>query len=384
MMARFSVIGLVLYALFLLGAMPSFGKDRFATVGAVEYWGDPQTPYHGFVLVAWTRELGRDLGRTTLEYNTDTLRLELDGLKLTSTLELGSRLTGEYGQASLLMDYFKDGVGQPARGVWSSFILGQVWLKHNPAKHLYFHVEMGGRKWFFEPAKNTSNALTLPSESWVFEPRLYVTWWGLDNDEGWWQRHRVYPRIAGFAMGLYGGINILSERRQWGALDATVFVEPDLRNDPDRVQYFLVHWTKFGAKLGGRARLEIQEESGFYVGEDDVYRRTIGGLNPYVITLPGVPWAYFHSGDYTSATMGLPVRTWNDVEIGPLISGGYFRDVQRDGDRGFGGVWGIGASVDARFGRWQMYLRGGYCPTIDTLNTGRDGWSILLGNGWGQ
>ena len=337
--------------LIVLGAMTGMARaddsGRWSILGASEYWGDDEIPGHFIALVAWSKKY-QNKGTLAFEYNTDTLRVEWDGYRLRSGLDLGGRVTGQLGIANLLTDYFVDGVGDRERGFYASYAAAQTWLKMNPTNGLYIQLELGGRKWFFNPTKDTADGLQLPDDNWVFEPRLFLTWWKLKGDRAWGDRHRFFPRLRGIATGVYGGVNLLDSPQAWGGLTGVDDSGSAQRNQPESVQFFIVHWLKAGRQILPWLRWQLSEESGWSVGEDDVYRRTVGGLNPYVTTIPGVPWAYFHSGDYASAETSLPIRIAGDIEMGPLVGLIYLRDIDRRGEETFpqsGGLVSISMPV---------------------------------------
>ena len=382
---RFLLLSLFVVGTFVaVTAKPSEAKDsgRWSVLGAGEYWGDENIPGHVIALLAWSKKY-ENKGTLTLEYNTDTLRIELDGYRLRSGLDFGGRVSGQLGIANLLTDYFADGVGDRERGFYASYVGAQTWLKMNPINGIYIQLEMGGRKWFFNPTKDTANGLQLPDENWVFEPRVFLTWWSLNGDKAWGDRHRFFPRLRGIATGVYGGINLLDSPRSWGTTAGIDELDAEKRNQPDSLQFFIVHWLKAGRQILPWLRWQLSEESGWSAGEDDVYRRTVGGLNPYVPTIPGVPWAYFHSGDYASFETSIPIRIAGDVELGPLVGLVYLRDIDRRGDDDFSMVWGAGLHLDARFGQWQVDVRSGYSPTLSERYSAATGWSGFVSVGYG-
>ena len=141
-----------------------------------------------------------------------------------------------------------------------------------------------------------------------------------------------------------------------------------------------------GWNLMNGVRLQIREEAGWAVGVDDLSRRTVGGLTPFTVNLPGMPWAYVHAdkcriipllrfiSDCRSMTLKqVSLTSWLTVQ-----------DFQRVGDTDFTALWGIGGFVDYRFGNWQFDLRGGYSPALRELHSQQGAWSVLGVLGWGS
>ena len=357
-------------------------KHRFSTLGALEVWSDETVPAHGIVMAAWDWTGLSDGARVSAEFNTDTLRFEYDGLRLASWVEFGSRITGEYRITNLLADYHQQGANVPERTMSASYGLAQIWLKLNPFTRTYIQTEMGVRRWFFAHRDKTAENFVLPAESWVIEPRLHATWWGLEDDAGWRDRHRLYPRLRGFAVGASLGLNHHNNVRPWGAIDPNTFDPIDPRNDPETLQYQATQWIRAGWQASPRLRFEWTEELGMMTGEDDLYRRQVGGLNPYVVNIPGVPWAYFHAGDYGGTQWSTHVNLVSDLEAGVMASAVVLRDVDRVGSSDFDLIWGAGALVDWRYKQWQFDLRGGYAPGLKQVHEGQDAWSVFAGVGW--
>jgi hypothetical protein len=317
-----------------------------------------------------------------VEYNTDTLTLEYVGHRLTSALTVGGRARGEFGAANLLIDHFREGEVLTERGILASYVHLDAWLKARLAKRTYLALNLGARHWFFGTTKFTSDSLTLPVDTLVLEPRLSFTWWGLQSDKGWRDRHRVYPRLKGLAIGFVAGANWQQATRAWGELEDPD--RPEVRNQPDTWQVLVTQWLLAGATVVDGIRVQLQEEAGWAEGEDDLYRRTLGGMTPYSVNIPGVPWAYFHAGDYAAVQTSVRFSVEQSLELGPLVSVIALRDPDRSGASEFGVLWGVGAEADWRRGVWQLNLRGGFSPSIRTMHPGTPGWTALLALGWAE
>jgi len=359
-------------------------QHRISTYVLGEFWDDDETPWHPAAMLRWDIENLPGNSRFGLEYNTDTIRLELDGLELGSHTEFGARITGEAKGTNVLFDYFQQGKTVAERSINASFIGGQVWLKFKLFDDLYIQPELGARKWFLEASANrTSPNLVLPQDSFVAEPRLHITWWRLDYDALWSERMRLYPRHNGWAIGASFGLDWQQDVRAWGALDSNHFSPTDPRNDPQNLQYRASQWLWAGWKVCPGFRTQIIEEIGWSEGEDDLSRRPIGGLTPYTVNIPGVPWAYFHVGDYAGLqwTTHFPILT-EGLEIGTVASAVVLRDVDRIGATDFSTIWGVGGIVDWRLEDWQINLRGGYSPALNAEHPEQGAWSALFSLGW--
>ena len=167
-------------------------------------------------------------------------------------------------------------------------------------------------------------------------------------------------------------------------MDGEVFDPVDPRNDPDAFQLSVNQWLKAGADLGKVVRLQVNQEAQRQSGADDLYRRTIGGMTPYVVSVPGVPWAYFHTSDYFAGGIGLHWALSNAVELGPVLGAVVLRDIDRVGEDLFSLVWGAGAALDWRWSHWQLDIRGGYSPGLIEHHPSQAGWSALIAVGYGR
>jgi len=357
-------------------------QGRLSTVGAVEAWDANKSPLHVIAMVAYDLSGLKNGSRVSAVFNTDTLRLEYDGLRLSPRLEFGSRLTGEYKIANLLSDYFRAGENDLSRTFYSSYVQGQAWLKWNPLQRTYVSFELGARRWFFAERGSTDPDLILPEDAFVLEPRLYLTWWGLADDAGWRDRHRVFPHLSGVAVGASIALNYQHSVRPWGARNVAAFDPIDPRNTPEQVQVGVTQWLKGGWHLGQPLRIELSQELGWMTGEDDLTRRNIGGMNPYTVNVPGVPWAYFHSGDYGSAMLSLHWALTETMEIGPVASVVGLRDGDRVGSTDVDVVWGAGGLLGWRSGPWQADIRGGFSPGLQALHPNQGAWSAFMLVGW--
>lgn len=378
-MKHIALIGAALCAGILVAGPAAAGRWSF--LGGVEGWNDDSQPAHGVVLVGYDAALDGG-GVLSGEYNTDTLRVMASGVPITERLTLSAALTGEYGIAGLLPDYYQRGQNMPERGFLAGYVEGAVALKHRTAERLYTELVMQGRRWFFGRRDETSDALVLPEEAWVYSPRLRATWWHLSDDPGWRARHRLFPRLQGVAFGVEIGVNLRSEARAWGATDPEAFDPVDPRNGGELSPVVGRQWLRAGVLLGRCWRAELQQASAFGAGEDDLTRDRIGGMSPYVVPLPGAPWAAYLSGHHVSAMGGLKRRFMKGaLEAGPVVSAVYLEDALRVGSAAYDTLYGVGAAVDWRPGDWQVDLRGGWSPTVADQSD-QAAFSVWMSVGW--
>jgi hypothetical protein len=75
------------------------------------------------------------------------------------------------------------------------------------------------------------------------------------------------------------------------------------------------------------------------------------------------------------------VRVWRDHEVGIVADGVMLDDPRRTATSGVGVLAGIGAFVDARFGPWQIDLRGGWSPTVQPGSVAGS-WGLFAAAGW--
>ena len=227
----------------------------------------------------------------------------------------------------------------------------------------------------------TSPDLVLPPETWVFEPRLRITIWNLRHDPSLGDRHRIYPRVRGLALGIDMGADIRSAARPWGALDPGSFDPVDLRNVGRTVIFVARQWLRAGWQVADRLRLQIAEAASFGNGGDDLSRTRLGGMNPYVVPLAGLPWAALLSDQFLAAEVSLHVRVWRQLEAGLTANGAFVEDVERNGSKDVRFVGGAALFVDFAIGAFQLDLRAGWSPSFG-LDAGGS-WSALAAFGWG-
>jgi hypothetical protein len=351
---------------------------RYTAYTSAEAHADDERPLHGVLLLAYERRLGDHggAGRFGAEFNTDTLRFDLADVPVDEHTTLNARLTGELYIAGLSTDYWQDLEHRRERTFRSSYVQAQGFTKTRIGAAHYVEVELGVRRWFFdENGDETGADFILPPEVTVLEPRLRYTYWGLADDGAWRERHRLYPRLRGFAAGVEGGVDLRTDATRWG--------DPgDTRNRPRKGIARLRPWAMGGTDIAGPLRWQGTLEAGAAAGDDDLGRRRVGGLTPYVAPIPGVFWAHTLSDRYAHAQVALPVRAFGEAEIGPIAAAAVVNDRGRTGRReAYDEEWGVGLAADLRLGHWQVDVRGGYSPSL-SARASRPAATALLGVGW--
>jgi hypothetical protein len=357
-------------------------RHRVALLGAGEVWLYPEKGGHGIGIVGYDLTglpLGSHLG---VELNTDTLRVRYDRLKVAGGwLSLGAQATGQVLFAGLLNDYYRLDERDPARGFWASYFHLAVFAKANLPAHNYLQLQLGVRRWFFNPLADTDTAVILPPEAWVFEGRLQYTGWWLKGDPSLRDRSRLFGRLRGFALGVDVGIDVRSEVRPWGARDPTVFSPVDPRNDPKQIIVPVRQWFKGGWQLHPRVRSQVLQVAAYGYGEDDLTRMRVGGMNPYVVPIAGAPWAAFLSERLVALEWSWHFRFWREMEAGVLFDGAVLEDIERVGSDAWGWVAGVGVFLDMRIKSFQVDVRGGWSPTMNWQSEAGQ-FSAFVSFGW--
>lgn len=347
--------------------------------GGGEVFGSPGFGGHGFGLVRYDLDGLPRRSHFAAELNSDTLRLSYDRLRV-GPVEFGVAAAGELLIAGLLTDYYRDGVSDGARGFYASYAAAAAFAKLGVGPH-FVELALTARRWFFTRAGDTAAAFTLPPDAFVGELRLRYTLWMLAPDPSLYQPQRLYARLRGIALGVELGLDARSDATPWGARDPAAFAPPDPRNAPGRIILGARQWLRAGVAVHARVRLQLDETATWMWHEDDLMRARIGGFNPYSVPLAGAPWAGYLAGKFAAVDASMHVRVWREHEVGVVADGVVLADPRRTGDSGVGIVAGIGAFVDARFGAWQVDVRGGWSPTTQPGSLAGS-WGIFAAAGW--
>jgi hypothetical protein len=262
---------------------------------------------------------------------------------------------GEALISQLLNDYFQQGQRIKEYGFTSSYVLASTKLQWYPGKHQTLEVIASARYWWFADRSFTSPTYVLPANTWVFEPRIGYNYWNVDVPAEEWEAHRVFPRVKGLAVGIDGGVDRRSDARPWGLGDG--------RNDPGKTIFGISQSLRAGWQVGSRVRLQLDEWGNYGWRQDDITRRRVGGVSPYVIPVPGLPWTGLISERLLAGQLGLHLKAKESSqhEFGLLVGGGTFNDVLRVGALNtYGGAGGLALFGDLRFGpsgRYQLDVR---------------------------
>lgn len=349
----------------------AFGDEGFVSSGIDQ---------HGFALLDARRD-GVANGRLRLLYNTDTLQVGLEGMRLRGgKLELSLVARGEALMAGLLFDAYTRGERTPDRSFYASYVQLLPSIKWHPRDRHSLELTLGARRWFFGSMPRTATDFTLPPEAYVFEPRLAYTYWRIRAAGSEWEPHRLHPRITGVATGVQLGLDVRSDTRAWGA---NVGGQLDPRNRPGAAIFTARQWLYAGARLSNRARLQFEEHASYGVGEDDLTRNRLGGMNPYVVPLSGLPWAAVLTERLVAAQASLHLRPAARAphELGLAIDGAAFADPYRVGALSrYGAAGGTSVFGDFRFGRVELHGRFGYAVPTAWLNS-RPNLSALVSMG---
>ena len=339
---------------------------RLSLLAAGDIWLRPERGGHGIFLVAYDlKGLLPRQAALSAGFNTDTFRLGVGGLRLwNGRLELAARAGYEIQLAGLLFEYFRDGVNDPSRGFSASYLELAASAKLRLAAHHSLELTLGARRWFFAPREATNPTLILPAEAWALEPRLRYTWWRLEGDRAWGERHRFFPRLRGVAFSVVLGLDWRSATRPWGARSGGVAGVPDLRNDPGPASFTGQQTLIAGTQLHPRLRTQIRELAFFGAGLDDLNRLRVGGLNPYVLQVAGAPWASYLAERALAARWSWHVRLIDDLEVGALADLAWVDDLRRTGTSKGDVIVGAGIFLDMRWRDFQLDIQGGVAPQL--------------------
>ncbi len=320
---------------------------------AAEASVSPETSVAG-ILLAHYRGLNL-IGDVDLDliYNTDTLRLRLSDYCI-SAVCLGAHIEGEALMAGLLTKYWREGQLLDSQGFNASWIAGGLFAKidANPA-FIYYGATV--RHWLFSRSDANPVDFVLPTNTTVLEQQLSFAYWGLASDKSLSEPHRMFPRYRGFAFGFDVQVDLRRQTKAWGAPE-------DPRNQPEPFSSQFKQWASFGHQFHSRVRLQVKQEAFVSRGLDDLSRRRVGGLNPYVAPVAGAPWNAFLSDQHLMFRTSLHGRIWQQVEAGLIFDAGILQDPLRQGDNNHGAVVGMGLFADAPLGPVDIFAAAGWSP----------------------
>lgn len=360
--------------------------DLFVSAG-VDAWSAATPNGHGYGLLSYQREdIWRELD-VNLTYNTDTILARGSGLQLGEQLRLGGFVKGQVLYAGLLRDYYRRGEERFERAFNASYVQGGLFLDAGDGP-FFLQVGVSTRRWFFSERQDffsdqeTAEGFVLPSEMWVIEPRMRLTYWDFEHDPSHNEPHRHFWRLSGWGLGAEFGPNIRFGWRQWGAFDEEVFEQPDRRNLQGAQPFIFRGWLRWGLQFTDWARVQTKLFASLGINEDDLTRSRVGGLNPYVVQMGGLPWAAYLPENFGSAEATFHFKVFGDSEVGPMVQAlqmseadatrANFRRNFNDPNDGLGAsLYSVGLFGDWRFGdSWQIYTRFGYTLPNDHLLDG--------------
>ena len=360
--------GAAAIATLLFGAEAQCLDWSAAAFAAHEQWLSPELGGHGWVLLdARGRGLTRGGGDLHLFLNTETVQAGVENVPMgTPRLQFSAAVRAEGAYAGVLPDYVAQGTRQPGRGFWASYAVALASIKWLPGGAHSLELVAAARRWLFARASGTGSDLLLPPDATVFEPRLRYTYWAITSPGDEWQSQVAYPRLRGLAVGVELGADVRDTAQSWGALAGV----DDGRNHPGRVILMARQWLRAGAVVSPRVRVQLEQSASWGDGEDDLTRPRAGGMNPYVVAIPGLAWPSLLSERLIAAQASAHLRPSLRLphELGVAVAVGAFNDVRRVGALdAFGATGGVAAFADLRFGRWQVYVRAGWAFPVAWL-----------------
>ncbi len=325
---------------------------------AGEVWTTPEFGGQGIV-IAGLKVNGLPAGSSLrLMLNTETLQIDYGNMRF-GMFEMGFRLKGELFFAGLLPNYFLGGIKIPEYGFNASYIEGETHGVLSFSDTFNLALSLSGKQWFFSGNDNTGPGFFLPENRFVFTPQLILTYWAIEGDPSIAQPHYYFYRIKGLGWSVRAGSHINSNSAPWGPTDDSGDFLTS-RNIPGQAAFFIHEWVRAGVAVGPNNRLQFTQHGGYGYREDDLTRARIGGMNPYVVPVHGLPWAAVLSETYVAGEISWHVRIFGDSEIVFLLDGAGVSDIERRGNGDWGFVLGSAAGLDFRFGKWFLNARFGY------------------------
>lgn len=346
----------------LLGmSLPASAEDDEHTLYGLaggDFWLGPVSGGHGVAKLHWRWAPADSPARLDVDFNTDTLRIRLGGLPLTDRMSLYTELAGEYPFAGLLSDYYRRGHRVASRGFQAGYGDIAAGVEWSADPH-FIELRTRGRRWIFDRSEQTAPDLRLPPETWTGRVRVNYTFWRLEPDSSQWEHHQPFMRVEGIAAGFRLGAEWRSDDRSWGARRQRD-ESPARANTPASPSATVRQWFRAGFTVVEPVRLQFTEQASWGWGEDDLGRGRVGGMNPYVAPIAGLPWAALISGRYVTGRADLRLSAPADHEFGIFIDGATVADIRRTGALD---MWtatgGTGLLADLRWGAWKADARVG-------------------------
>lgn len=340
----------------LLASGSAFGQRwsfEGGIAGDVSLAPDPR----GFgIVVADLRGRGVANGDLRITLNTDTLQVGLENVALSPRVQLNVFARGEGLFAGMLPTYLARGEAVATRGFFASYAQVGASVKWLPGGPHVLELALSGRRWFFTAGDAT--AVRLPPDTFTFEPRLRYVYWALRAPQGDTDPAIFHPRFEGVAAGVELGLDLRSEPFAAAPDDSRA-----LRNlRVNERALFVRQWIRAGVRAHRRLRVQIEEQASYGLDEDDLSRPRVGGMNPYAVQIPGLPWPALLSERFVAALVSAhwAVSRPGAHELGIALGAGGFSDPARRGviDQ-YGFFSGAAIFADLRWERLVVHLRAG-------------------------
>ena len=348
-------VSLALFALALLAPKTALAQRWSVSAGVAGDLSLAPDPRGFGIVVADLRVRGIARGgdlRATL--NTDTLQVGIESVALSPRVQLGAFARGQALFGGMLPTYIQRGERVAARGFFASYVQLAASVKWLPADHHALELVLSGRRWFFTGGDGVD---ALPPAPFTFEPRIRYVFWDLQLPRGDLDAGIFHPRFHGVALGLELGMDLRSEQgsygpRAGGARTGTITPRP----------LMVRQWLRAGVRAHPRLRVQFEESASFGVDEDDLTRPRVGGMNPWSVQVPGLPWPALLSERLIAAMVSAHWQPSSRYahELGIAFAAGAFSDPARTGDLDrFGALGGAALFTDLRWSAWTLHLRAG-------------------------
>jgi hypothetical protein len=282
-----------------------------------------------------------------LEFNTDTLGAVLDAWNV----GFPGLSLGVFGRTEALLALVSSapvfsGVARRDLGFFASYAQAGARVAYTTLEHLTLEGEAAVRGWWFMRSLDSDKNLRLSRPFVAIEPRLRIKWVSLVPDEG---RLGLYQ---GLALVLETGADLRSQTTPWGGLEGG---PPDPRNalPADALPRRVLLTGRAAMPVMRMGWLSARAEGGWGLDEDDLTRARVGGMNPYVVEMPGAAWGEFVTERFGAVHMELGLRPKGFLYVGVAGHAAVVNDPERRG--AFDDVRILrGASVDARLSLFRV------------------------------
>ncbi len=301
-------------------------------------------------------------------FNTDTLQVGIESLRVSERVELNVAARAQAFAGGLLATFARGEI-VAGDGIAASYAQLLASVKWHPAAHHAVELQLAGRQWFFNTFEDPAR-YALPPDTLAFEPRLRYTFWDLAMSERDRGASILHPRFTGIAFGVEFGADLRAQAGSYGQrLGSTNLRATRVNERPLMVR----QWLRAGVQAWSWLRVQLEERASFGVDEDDLSRGAVGGMNPYAVQVPGLPWTALLSERFASGLLSFHARVSPRYahELGLAVGGGVFGDPNRTGDLDrYGALVGAAVFTDLRWSRWTVHLRAGVTPPSPWLERG--------------